>query len=308
MRTNYIFKTNLLSALIVLLCTACLQAQTDQVGRYDRGYNKTTEAPTSRYRFVDSSQKTSAQSSQTQKAAVTEKLEFETASGAGQQHYAGPLDAKSAFPMPRSDFSTRPLQSGLRRSAVEYQSQMPANSVSFSENDPQSVQSDYDGNSRQTSAQEPLAPRVAEIIIVDSPPQVTDPAVAPQTTYLGSPRKAYYLPINEADVCDEWKGFVACGGLKAYPGHWGIRCLTGCDPCEKKPCDCHACRWKHGCKKCEHCDPCDPNADKCDRCRRRNDGTGYSQQVQSQQGGNDCGCAACAKAASARTGLFDFLK
>jgi hypothetical protein len=308
MRTNHLFLTNILSALIVLLCAACLQAQTDSLGRYDGSSSQTNEAPTSRYRFVGSSQSTTDLPSQAQSAADAEKLKIETASGASQRRYGGPLDAKTTLPVPRSDISTRPLQAGLRGSVIEYQSQMPANSVKFAENDSRYARSPDDGNSRLASAQEPLAPRVAENVIVEYPVQAADPVVVPQTAYLNTPRKAYYLPINEEDVCDEWDGFIACGGLKAYPGHWGIRCLTGCDPCEKKPCDCHACRSKHGCKKCDHCDPCDPNADKCDRCRRRNDGTYKSQHAQSQQNSNDCGCASCAKTAKASAGLFDFLK
>lgn len=42
--------------------------------------------------------------------------------------------------------------------------------------------------------------------------------------------------IDPAAACDEWEGYCGCCGLKANPGHLGIKCLRGNDPCECVEC------------------------------------------------------------------------
>lgn len=50
--------------------------------------------------------------------------------------------------------------------------------------------------------------------------------------------------IDPALACDEWEGYCGCCGLKAGPGHLGIKCLRGTDPCECV--ECCALRQKKG--------------------------------------------------------------
>lgn len=303
MRTSFFIKSNLLTALLVFVCAACIQAQTGASGRSGIDADQTSQTRNSKYRFVPSTREAIANpqlATQPIETAVEveeiERPQFEDVT------YSGPLDSGATATIPSPDASTQPFPPASFE--TQPSPQKLANAIPLVAELP-TPQIQYPAPPQQASAQEPIMHDPTNQVFFSN----ASTAIAPQSmAYLPQPRKAYYLPINEADVCDEWDGFSACGGLKAYPGHWGIRCLTGCDPCEAKPCDCHACRSKHGCKgkkgKCADCDPC--NQDGCDRCRRRKGVTATAKHSETGSAPNDCGCAACAKSSS--PGLLDLFR
>ena len=321
MRTNYFLKTPLPAALLIMICATCLQAQTGAVSS-----DSTTSVRTSKYRFVDSSGVSISESKPTQSpahVAVAEPLKisqpeferpaFEQSSVEEQSNYSGPLDShRSEFSFPNRDVSTLPQQQ-VDQVVFQVPAERPVHFAPSAEHVPSTNVPFVATNPHSVTRQSPAAPIVTGHSLMAQP---AVPGINDQITYVPAPRKAYYLPVNEADCCDEWAGFSACGGLKAYPGHWGIRCLTGCDPCEVKPADCHACKSKHGCrchkKSCANYDSCNEcgggcnqcgqscnnkcGSGHCDRCRRRHDNTGIPGQTTSTYGESDCGCAECAKA------------
>lgn len=250
----------------------------------------------SRFRFIEPEQ----ESSSIVKAAQSAAPVVPEVQPVVRQRFAGPLDGQNQLAVPQS---ARPLASVAQVRQAEFSVMQKSPTPAAPVIDQVSAEKVL----TYVEYAQPQTPQAPANVPTYAQPQPSTPfiqastqSVAPQMTYFGAPRKAYYFDINEEDICDEWEAFSGCGGLKAYPGHWGIRCLTGCDACEKKPCDCCLCRHHPGCKKCAHCDPCDPNKDKCDRCRRRHDNTSYSlfatgpKSVVAHDG--DCGCASCAKA------------
>jgi hypothetical protein len=61
-------------------------------------------------------------------------------------------------------------------------------------------------------------------------------------------RRHLMFGVDRDSCCDEWAGFSNCGGLKANPGHLGLKWLRGGEACEttescrrKRDCDCQQC-------------------------------------------------------------------
>ena len=63
-------------------------------------------------------------------------------------------------------------------------------------------------------------------------PTFAPPAYAESYAEYVEPRR-YFFGVDPDTCCDEWDGFVDCGGLKANPGHLGRKWLASKDACDR---------------------------------------------------------------------------
>lgn len=124
--------------------------------------------------------------------------------------------------------------------------------------------------------------------------------LAYESTHVPMNRNFFGL-TNEDCCCDEWNGFIPCGGLKAKPGHYGQPFIVGCDPCEP-PCGrCSKCLVEHHRNKGGHCTKCNNgcgeggcDSGSCDNGSQRRSHGNHSWGFKPRETKNpDCGCAAC---------------
>ena len=100
-------------------------------------------------------------------------------------------------------------------------------------------------------------PHVASRVFIDSSNVFVTTMTAPshpaqfaQNVFAQPMPRRSFFGIDEDQCCDEWEGFSGCGGLKADPGHYGVKWLRGKDACERdKACRSQSHRDKKDCKK-----------------------------------------------------------
>lgn len=268
MRIRMTSITKVLPALLILAMTASSQAQTESQDGLSS--NDDRQVRSSRYRFVPTPSKLATPPSHRVASLVPAK----DLSTAPSRFY--PTVDKTAFQTPViNEVYDRP----------DFETPAPTSSLTAS-NDNQSSQAVATQPSNQPIYVAGMAP--TQVI-------ANDMYFAPAQAQPYVPKHRNFFGVSECDCCDEWEGFIACGGLKANPGHYGQPFIVGCDPCEP-PCGrCEKCLAKRKQSK----QACDGGCDECESgCKAK-----HGHKARKENRKSDCGCDSCAS-----TGILSWLK
>lgn len=288
MRFQLISITKIVPALLVLVMAASAPAQSNfQNGYAANAVRKTSNTSTSRYRFIPTQKQPS-------------KPAFGGQLGNG---------LRVASSTPAKDLSTLPSRFNPEVDSAAFHAPTPFETPSAADR----LDTSYHAIDRTGGMPNPA---VSRVYAGENTPQ---PEVYPPShTYKNAAELSYQTPnmpmnrnffgIDKNCICDEWNGFVACGGLKANPGHCGQPFFVGCDPCEPP---CGRCskgliekhRSKHG--KSGVCTGCrarrNSSTTGCDECATcGHNACAIQARFENQQ--PDCECAA------SPNGLFGRLK
>ena len=289
MRIRTMLISQVLPAFMIVAMTASTQAQTNSTNGFAIDVQRQTDnSPKSRYRFVPSKKKQVVAPPSPRLERRSKDLDRSSPAHVIQQ------TSRVAALIPARDFPTSPetLNPTVDASAFHPAGfESPTVVDNFDSrgktngDPPVPGHRVYPPNHFQDSVPQPQAQYFQ--------PQQVAQAPAPalyQDAYV--PMNRNFFGVNSCECCDEWEGFIACGALKANPGHYGQPFIVGCDPCEP-PCGrCSKCLIeKHRAKH--------PNSCGCNKCGNRSgDCTACgNESANSQTNDADCGCDACATTA-----------
>ncbi len=301
MRIRMTSLTQLLPALLVLVAVGSTQAQTNSQSGYMAGTGaRSGNAPMSRYRLVPTAKKTVAMMSNQENDAAPLQFERTAHKPAIQK------TTRVAAIIPAKDDSTSPVQlnptvdaSAFDAAATYESSGTPANYGSYDRT--HFNRSGIQGNVTEQEFTEADAPQYQDYQpqqFYQAPMEMAyDPSIVPMNRN--------FFGIDPKCCCDEWDGFIPCGGLKAYPGHYGQPFIVGCDPCEP-PCGrCSKCLVEKHRNKRTNSNGCQNNdGESCNECTSGSKKS-FGIHGRGEKKKSDCGCASCT---AQKGGILTWLK